>query len=563
MKNKKSMKKTILLSAITAIAFGSIAVTTSYALFTDSAETNVTVTAGKVDVSASASDPVTYSMGETTTTNGTFTNGGTAVINGSSITLDKVSPGDKVTFKLAVTNSSTIATKYRISLLPSKNTGLFDGLKLFVGGMTTSTVGQWIATAAVTTATEIASYTDCYIELPKDAGDEYQGKSCVIDFKVEAVQGNAAVTSNTIVVNNTSEAQAALDGDISNKTIYFKSGTYDELYIKPTANASTDTQYYNSQVDYDTLANYSNNKVDSASELTKDNETKHGYVRTIENVTFIGEKDVKLTTITPKYADSTKASTDPVTGETINDNNGYTSYVIYDNLTFMNLSFTEQFYLGNWMTNPDSFRVSDISITNCNFYSASDYAMQIGAYYGRSMGNFTIKNSTFQASTNLKCGIYMKHATGNFDFEDNIFKNCGYNAIQLTEDQEHGSKYKLDKYQPNITMTIKGNVFEKTISNRALRLGGCFESTDSSILVEDNIFNYNGNSQLIKFETGNDKKADGTYPHADADYKAYASNVIVSVGTNTYYDNEGNAIENLTVVSDSNKKYFAGCVDKA
>ena len=223
MKNKKSMKKTILLSAITAIAFGSIAVTTSYALFTDSAETNVTVTAGKVDVSATVSDLKLSSLDVDRTTDNSFTNGGTAVINGSSITLDKVSPGDKVTFKLAVTNSSTISTKYRTKLIAEDDDGLFEALEFSIGGYTSQKVGAWALTDGVSEATSIGSYDECYVYLPDTVGDEYQGKSCTLSFTVEAVQGNATV-KNDVQYYTLSEFNALTELDDELETAYVSIG---------------------------------------------------------------------------------------------------------------------------------------------------------------------------------------------------------------------------------------------------------------------------------------------------------------------------------------------------
>lgn len=232
----------------------------------------------------------------------------------------------------------------------------------------------------------------------------------------------------------------------------------------------------------------------------------------------------------------------------------------------MNLSFTEEFFLGDWEHNPDCFRVSDVTISNCNFYSDSSFALNIGAYYGLSLGDITITNSTFEASYEKKTGIYMKHATGNFNFEDNIFKNCGYNAIQLTEDNTHGDKYNAidavttNDPMPKLTMVIKGNTFEN-IYSRPLRLGGCYEA-ESTVLVENNVFTSpsisSGDTQFVKFATAqhddSDKEPKHTYNNGN--------NVTVSIGTNTYYDQDNNLLSDLTVANPEHKKYFEGCIDK-
>lgn len=536
----KKSNKTLVLSALAALAFGAGAVGSTFALFTSQAETNVTVTTGKVDVKASASDLKTYSL-DKEMDEGKFENGGTATINGTSIILSNVTPGDKVAFSVSIKNNSTVKTKYRISVLKDQDTGLFNGLNFSIAGMTSSSIGQW---EALEVGSADILYEDCYIELPKEAGNEYQGKSCVITFKVEAVQDNADVDENTIVVNDTAEAQAALNKSVSGKTIYFKSGNYDELFIYPTKDTASETEYYNGG------DIWNKNWLIDVDNLTSTG--THAYKRILTDVTFIGESDVTIKTITAKYAfGSVAGAIDPVTGQTVDaeKSNAFGCYIEYKGITFKNISFTEQVYLGNWEFNPKHFIVSEIDIQNCNFYSASDYALQLGAYYGVSLGNVTIKNSTFTAPTYAKCGIYIKNTTGNFDIENNIFTNCGYNAIQLTEDGNHVSTYPdVSTTLPDMTMTLKGNVFED-IESRPLRLGATFASAAKAV-VEGNIF----------YSPTNKIKPD----NADTNFiKSSATNLTVSIGENTYYDSNKEEIKGLTVASDTNKTYFNGCVDKA
>lgn len=57
----KKFNKTILLSALAALAFGSVAVTTTYALFTSKEEATVEVTTGKVSVTAKVDTVTLYS----------------------------------------------------------------------------------------------------------------------------------------------------------------------------------------------------------------------------------------------------------------------------------------------------------------------------------------------------------------------------------------------------------------------------------------------------------------------------------------------------------------------
>ncbi|MBQ5892709.1 MAG: hypothetical protein IIW78_00480, partial [Clostridia bacterium] len=100
------MKKRILLSSFLVIALcSSLIAGSTFALFTDSTEANVAVTAGKVDVEATLSGLRTYSMGEETAVAGSFANGGTAEFTSEkALVLDKVTPGDKVTFNVMIEN---------------------------------------------------------------------------------------------------------------------------------------------------------------------------------------------------------------------------------------------------------------------------------------------------------------------------------------------------------------------------------------------------------------------------------------------------------------------------
>ncbi len=219
MKKMKKINKSILLSSLAVLAFGGIAVSTTYALFTSKAETNVTVTSGKVSVVAEASELKTYSgtnlVGDATDVlaetdvAGVFANGGTAVLNGTKLTLSNVTPGDKVTFKLKITNYSNVLTKYRTKLTASNDTGLFDGLKLDIAGAHYSNLGDWADLAVANEDGTLIGEYDCTVELPSVAENSYQGKSCTIDFGVEAIQGNAA-TYKVVEVSNESELRTAL-----------------------------------------------------------------------------------------------------------------------------------------------------------------------------------------------------------------------------------------------------------------------------------------------------------------------------------------------------------------
>ncbi len=215
----KKQKSSIVVASLAAIAIaGSLIAGSTYALFTSESKTNIAVNSGTVNVVASIDSEslITYSgkenslVGDVTSDeeniksstelgidNGKFLNGGTASINATTgdLELKKVTPGDKVKFTINVENKSNVAIKYRTIISCSEDDGLFNGLKFTIGsstfdGRTSKT--NWTPLSAGASVTDAS--LDCIVNLPSDAGDEYQDTSCKVSYTVEAVQGNALTT---------------------------------------------------------------------------------------------------------------------------------------------------------------------------------------------------------------------------------------------------------------------------------------------------------------------------------------------------------------------------------
>ncbi len=202
MKKTTKYGKSILLSALAALAFGGIAVGTTYALFTSDAKTDVTVTTGKVSISTSVEDIKLYSLNETSgeteliNSTTTFTNGGTFAYDETTgaISLDKFTPGDKVEFTIKAVNDSNVNIKVRSVMKTLSDNGLFDGLTVKINDEVYD--GSTMVSDYVSVAKDADLPTSEYkfsIELPADKGNQYQDKTCELSFKLEAVQGNAKV----------------------------------------------------------------------------------------------------------------------------------------------------------------------------------------------------------------------------------------------------------------------------------------------------------------------------------------------------------------------------------
>ena len=134
------INKKILVPVLALTAFAAVGVGSTYAIFTSKANTNIAVTAGKVSVTATVENVKLYSgvYNEDTgvydsvvqTTN--FLNGGTVTVENGVVTLDKVTPMDKVEFDVKVKNASNVTAKYRTLITKLEDTGLFEGLSVKV-----------------------------------------------------------------------------------------------------------------------------------------------------------------------------------------------------------------------------------------------------------------------------------------------------------------------------------------------------------------------------------------------------------------------------------------------
>ena len=199
---KKLLKSKTFLGAVMSIALCvSLIAGATFAIFTSEASVNIAVGTATVQVTATVSAFKATSP-EKITTEGVvvdnkyvagFVNGGAATQNGNEITLENVTPGDKVTFKITVHNGSTVKVRYRTRVIVREDNGLFGALVMQIGGYNGMGISNW-KELAVNSEDEVL---DCKIELPAGSVNDYQNKKCKIAFIVEAIQGNAKVVNDT------------------------------------------------------------------------------------------------------------------------------------------------------------------------------------------------------------------------------------------------------------------------------------------------------------------------------------------------------------------------------
>ena len=192
-------------SSIVAIAMSaSLAVGGTFALFTSESKVDIAVTSGKVDVKASVENfeykTLTQDWATVEENKTEFDGiGGSAVLDGDVLTLDKIVPGDAVRFDVKVTNESNVTVKYRTAVRNlSEDATLFNALEVSVNDedFSFSKISSWSALDPSVSDVETISLV---IELPETAeGQELMGKTAKMLFSVEAIQGNAETSDDAL-----------------------------------------------------------------------------------------------------------------------------------------------------------------------------------------------------------------------------------------------------------------------------------------------------------------------------------------------------------------------------
>ena len=181
-------KKLIITAALTAALMAAGVVGGTIAYFTSEAKTEISMTAGTVKVQSEVELVKATSLGEPVS-GGLFENGGTYSLTNNVLTLSKVTPGDAVILKVTASNASDVNIKWRIK--KNVSGALASGLDFKVytdAELQTEAAGMGVW-SDVTTASDLGTYY-VKVELPVEAGNEYQGTEAEIALIVEAVQGN-------------------------------------------------------------------------------------------------------------------------------------------------------------------------------------------------------------------------------------------------------------------------------------------------------------------------------------------------------------------------------------
>lgn len=202
------MKKRTVLTSVLVIALClSLIAGSTFALFTSGSEVNVAITSGKVRVLATIdrASITLISLNQQTLDETTWT------LNGDTLALTNMVPGDKIAFTINVENQSNVTVNYRTLIGLTGDAELLSGMIITVDGTTYAggSVSDW---QTLVPGTDIAQ-VQVSIELPATAGNEYQEKTLNFKFAVEAVQGNAGVQNPTRVSSSDELQSAAAAGE--------------------------------------------------------------------------------------------------------------------------------------------------------------------------------------------------------------------------------------------------------------------------------------------------------------------------------------------------------------
>lgn len=418
----KTIKRNVIVSAVLAIMLCvSLLAGATFALFTSDSKVNISVSSGKVAVVATVDENSIVKASENAH------NEFNAIFDSASSTLaiSGILPGDSLSFKIKVANESTVAVKYRTIILCEADEGLFSGLKINIGntqytGRTTTSNYETLAVNANPQEVEVK------VSLPLGAGNQYQGKTCKIVYKVEAVQGNAEVENtptNVFAVYNAS--------DLNSFAIQLANNTLE---------SSIDTLTLMDDIDMSEIDNF------QGILWTRGAFTFDGNNKTISNLKSSGNEVGLITR---------------VTGETVIKNLTISNAEItapLDDVAGLNI-LTASPLLSRPFADGNTIRVSGVTVKDCNI--KGKYSGAIAGYIetaGGNTGSLIIENCKAENNT--------------FESQGSAGALVGYAVSKVNADN----------------VTVKGNSVKGDRSASALVGSANAAVTVTNAIVENNTY---------------------------------------------------------------------------
>ena len=472
------MKKLLLTSILSVVMCISLIAGATFALFTSESKVNIAVTSGTVNVTATIDQSSVYTkkLGVDYAQGANNMFEGVANFDQDGLALSKFMPGDGIKFNIVVKNNSDVTIKYRTIILCENDNGLFSGLEMKIGSDKKYNGVSYVADWATLDVGSADAIIPVVVELPESAGNEYQGKTCTISYKVEAVQGNATTE------------------DAEDSVIYIYSAN-DLVNAFANLKAGNVLEFYNDiDMTGKTITPVTGNKAF----------TMHGNGHTISNL------------------ESTESSLFVA-------HSGSSAYV-FDGLNLENCSVSSTtnyaaLFVGDGDT-ADAITITDCHVKDCTVQSAKYASAFIGYTAGYNVQNngpvysdITIEDCSVAGGSITgggSVGAAIAHAGGNVD-TTNIIKDFNVSGVALNgEDAEHTG---VIVGTANVGKTIINNATYSSVTgnyNVSHPLFGRFVSGTTGVLTVDG-WNYATTaSQLSTLLKGSANEVnvilgDGTY----------------------------------------------------
>ncbi len=431
----------------------------------------------------------------------TFTNGGIASVNEDkkTLTLSNITPGDKVTFNIKVTNNSNVASKYRTVMEKLNDTGLYNGLVIKFNKE------EIVGTRVVSSYTALSTDTKEFkipveVYFPSDRANIYQDKTCELAFNVEAIQGNAFDHIYNVTPSN---VQEVLDKVVDGDTVILGAGNYETLYLRQNKGASTRRE------DLDKNHNQS---------------VYAAYTRSIKDLTIKAESEA---TVNCKGFKSEAGLFNYETAPASNQNamvNCFVSYLSLENIVLDGINFNDNtqnsivlrdnasgnkqgstFYVDNFIVK-NCTGTGNTENSNIHFFTAGsdgkdDKFLSTGK---KGLNNIYLVNNTMTSYNQAITFNNDVSVLTNFTAKDNKFNSCIGNNIQMSNKLNDGS------------IVFDGNTIT-SMNGRFLRLAGAsssaiFEARNNKIVTpikyEDeggyDLFKITGTAGFTVIESNNE-----------------------------------------------------------
>jgi predicted ribosomally synthesized peptide with SipW-like signal peptide len=498
----KKRTKSLLAAFCTMALCGCLIAGSTYALFTDTANVDISVTSGKVDVEANVKDETLelYSAKAVTSENdhdldndtkddlclvdengkhytyqhqldannketGSFVNGGTASINDGELDLVYITPGDKVEFDIDITNESNVNVWYRVNFSSTEKTAdsniLMSGLNFTINEKGSNEVVTAAASDDETETTETTTQQSTTLNLDYSGYTTYITKWLswtTADAKVKKVH---AVVSLPISAGNVYQGKSIaialkVEAVQSNANVGNNAPT---VISSPVVNADGTASTINASVNVDSTVT-----LDSSKQLSV-------------NVSEMSAEEIKNANIAVEIAENNSSVTYDIDVTGIGKGNtGYVSVV----LTGIENDVQSVYHSGNAMTKLTGTQTptSDGVAENNNGYYKYDSDAQSLTIYTTSFSPFTVE---------------YKYA-GGLGTEDSPYKVSS--ATQFSSAIENGGNVLLLQDLTLDSVTISGDT-KIDLNNNTLTI----THEESTIVENKNLTIINGNLKDNKIES--------------------------------------------------------------